>query len=584
MVGVNLPVRAAGFLMSKEIEYFAKIIENPSRPLLVIMGGAKIKDKIPIIMKMLDLVDEMIFGGGINYTFKKVLDNMSIGKSIYDEEGAKLVPEIVKKAKEKNVKLHFACDFICGKEMKEDTETKTFTDKEGISEDWEGLDIGPDTVKRYKEIIAKAKTILWNGPMGKFEIEKFSSGSKAIAEAIVDVSTKDAITVIGGGETGQLIQSIPGAASKVTHLSTGGGASLELLEGKPMPGIMGLSIKGGVKAGINGFGRIGRLVCRAAFESGKVHIVAINDPFMDLDYMVYQLKYDSTHGMWPGEISKSGDMIVINGIGVKVYNKKDPAEIPWGAVGVDYVAECSGVFLKKEMCEKHIHGGAKKVIISAPPKDDTPMFCMGVNHKEYKSDLKIISNASCTTNCLAPLAKVIHDKYGIIEGLMTTVHSVTATQLTVDGPSRGGKDWRAGRAASANLIPSTTGAAKAVGKVIPSLMGKLTGMSFRVPTINVSVVDLTVRLEKPAKYKEICDTIRAASEGELKGILGITEDEVVSSDFNHDKRSSVFDAKSGIALNDNFVKLVSWYDNEWGYSNRMIDIIHYMAEVDKLVH
>lgn len=584
MVGVNLPVRAAGFLMSKEIENFAKIMEKPSRPLLVIMGGAKIKDKIPIIMKMLDMVDEMIFGGGINYTFKKTLENMQIGKSIYDDDGAKLVPEIIRKAKERNVKLHFATDFVCGKDISEDTEIKTFTDKEGIPAGWEGLDIGPETVKRYCEVIEKAKTILWNGPMGKFEISKFAAGSKAIAQVIVEVSGKGAITVIGGGETGQLIQSIPGAADKVTHLSTGGGASLELLEGKPMPGIMGLSIKGGVKVGINGFGRIGRLVCRAAFESEKVHIVAINDPFMDLDYMLYQFKYDSTHGKWPGEVSKSGDMLVINGVSIKVYSKKDPADIPWGSAGVDYVAECSGAFLKSEQCEKHLKGGAKKVVISAPPKDDTPMFCMGVNHKEYNKDLKIVSNASCTTNCLAPLAKVIHDKYGIIEGLMTTVHAITATQLTVDGPSRGGKDWRSGRAASMNLIPASTGAAKAVGKVIPTLQGKLTGMSFRVPTTNVSVVDLTVRLEKPAKYKEICDTIRAASEGELKGILGITEDEVVSSDFNHDKRSSIFDAKSGIALNDNFVKLVAWYDNEWGYSNRMLDLIHYIAETDGITH
>lgn len=580
MIGVNMPVRAAGFLMSKEIENFAKIMEKPARPLLVIMGGAKIRDKVPIIMKMLDLVDEMIFGGGINYTFKKVLEKMEIGRSIYDEEGAKLVPEIVCKAKEKNVKLHFACDFVCAKEMKEDTETKIRSDKEGIPADWEGLDIGPETVKKYQEIISKAKTILWNGPMGKFEIKKFATGSEGIAKAVVDASSKGAVTVIGGGETGQLIQSIPGAAEKVTHLSTGGGASLELLEGKPMPGIMGLSIKSGIKMGINGFGRIGRLVCRAAFESGKVNVVAINEPFMDLDYMVYQFKYDTAHGKWGGEVSKSGDMIVINGVGIKVYNKKDPSEIPWGNSGAEYIAECSGAFLTKQACEKHLKAGAKKVIISAPAKDDTPMFCLGVNHKEYKSDLKIISNASCTTNCLAVVAKVIHDKYGIVEGLMTTVHATTATQLTVDGPSKGGKDWRAGRAASANLIPSTTGAAKAVGKVIPSLSGKLTGMSFRVPVINVSVVDLTARLDKPAKYEDICATIKAASENELKGILGTTEDEAVSTDFNHDKRSAIFDVKAGIALNENFVKLVAWYDNEWGYSDRMVDIICYMAEVD----
>lgn len=584
MIGVSLPVRASGFLMAKEIESFAKIMEHPARPLIVIMGGAKIKDKTPIIMKMLDIVDEMIFGGGLNYTFKKIIDNMEIGKSIFDADGAKLVPAIVQKAKEKNVKLHFANDFICGKSMTEDTETKIFTDKEGITAEWDGLDIGPETLKRYGEIISRAKTILWNGPVGKFEIEKFSSGSKGVAKFVTEASEKGAITVIGGGETGQLINSIPGAAEKITHLSTGGGASLELLEGKPMPGIMGLSVKSGIKVGINGFGRIGRLVCRAAFESGKVNIVAINEPFMTLDYMVYQFKYDTTHGTWPGEVTKVGDMIVINGVGIKVFSSKDPSEIPWGNAGVDYVAESSGAFLTSELCQKHINGGAKKVIMSAPSKDDTPMFVLGVNHTEYKKELNIVSNASCTTNCLAPLAKVINDKYGIIEGLMTTVHSITATQLTVDGPCKGGKDWRAGRAAANNLIPSSTGAAKAVGKVIPSLKGKLTGMAFRVPTVNVSVVDLTVRLEKPAEYKDICETIKAASENELKGILGYTEDAVVSTDFNHDKRSSIFDVSSGIALNSNFVKLVSWYDNEWGYSNRMIDMIAYMAGVDGLIH
>ena len=584
MIGVNMPVRAAGFLMGKEIESFAKIMENPVRPLVVIMGGAKVKDKIQIIMKMLDLVDEMIFGGGLNYTFKKTLENMQIGQSIFDEEGAKIVPDIVRKAQEKKVKLHFASDFVCGKTMTADTETKICTDKEGIPSDWQGLDVGPETVKRYREILLKAKTILWNGPMGKFELEKFSHGSKAMVDIIVEASVNGAATVIGGGETGQLIQSVKGAAEKVTHLSTGGGASLELLEGKPMPGIMGLSLKSGIRIGINGFGRIGRLVCRAAFESGKANVVAINEPFMDLDYMVYQFKYDSAHGKWKGDVSKVGDMLVINGMGIKVYTKKDPAEIPWGSSGIDYVAECSGAFLSSDVCAKHLKSGAKKVIISAPPKDDTPMFCMGVNHKTYKPELNIVSNASCTTNCLAPLAKIINDKYEIVEGLMTTVHATTATQLTVDGPSRGGKDWRAGRAAAANLIPSTTGAARAVGSVIPSLKGKLTGMAFRVPTINVSVVDLTVRIAKPAKYEEICAAIKEASEGELKGILGITSDEVVSSDFNHDSRSSIFDVKAGIALNSNFVKLVSWYDNEWGYSNRMIDLIHYMAGVDGLMH
>eukprot|EP01022_Parablepharisma_sp_SALTPOND_P022906 TRINITY_DN469_c0_g1_i1.p3 TRINITY_DN469_c0_g1~~TRINITY_DN469_c0_g1_i1.p3 ORF type:complete len:380 (-),score=53.31 TRINITY_DN469_c0_g1_i1:1472-2611(-) len=341
--------------------------------------------------------------------------------------------------------------------------------------------------------------------------------------------------------------------------------------------------KGKVKIGINGFGRIGRLVCRAAFESKKVDVVGINEPFMDLDYMVYQFKYDTAHGKWHGEVKKEDNMLSINGHKIMIHTKKDPAEIDWKACGADIVAECSGVFLTTDACKKHIAGGAKKVVISAPAKDATPMFCYGVNHKTYTKDMEIVSNASCTTNCLAPLAKIINDKYGIMEGLMTTVHATTATQLTVDGPSRGGKDWRAGRAAAANLIPSTTGAARAVGAVIPALKGKLTGMAIRVPTINVSVVDLTVRLEKPAKYEEICAALKECSEGEYKGILAVTSDEVVSSDFNHDSHSCTFDVKAGIALNPNFVKLVAWYDNEWGYSNRMVDLMHHIATVEGLI-
>jgi len=341
--------------------------------------------------------------------------------------------------------------------------------------------------------------------------------------------------------------------------------------------------KGNAKVGINGFGRIGRLVCRAAFESGRLDIVGINEPFMDLDYMVYQFKYDTTHGKWSGEVSKADGMLVVNGHKIKIFTKKDPAEIAWKECGADIVAECSGVYLTTEACKKHIAGGAKKVVISAPPKDATPIFCYGVNHTSYTKDMQIISNASCTTNCLAPMAKIINEKYGIVEGLMTTVHSITATQLTVDGPSRGGKDWRAGRAASANLIPSTTGAAKAVGEVIPALKGKLTGMAIRVPTVNVSVVDLTVKLEKPAKYEEICETMKQAAEKEYKGIVAVTSDEVVSTDFNHDPHSCTFDVRAGIALNPTFVKLVAWYDNEWGYSNRMIDLIHHVAKVDGLI-
>ncbi|AUX72875.1 type I glyceraldehyde-3-phosphate dehydrogenase [Erwinia pyrifoliae] len=329
-----------------------------------------------------------------------------------------------------------------------------------------------------------------------------------------------------------------------------------------------------IKVGINGFGRIGRIVFRAAQERSDVEIVAIND-LLDAEYMAYMLKYDSTHGRFNGTVEVKDGHLVVNGKTIRVTAERDPANLKWDAAGVDVVAEATGIFLTDETARKHIEAGAKKVVLTGPSKDDTPMFVMGVNHKAYAGQA-IVSNASCTTNCLAPLAKVINDKFGIVEALMTTVHATTATQKTVDGPSH--KDWRGGRGASQNIIPSSTGAAKAVGKVIPELNGKLTGMAFRVPTPNVSVVDLTARLEKPASYKEICDTIKAAAEGELKGILGYTEDEVVSTDFNGEKLTSIFDAKAGIALNDNFVKLVSWYDNETGYSNKVLDLIAHIAK------
>jgi glyceraldehyde 3-phosphate dehydrogenase len=336
------------------------------------------------------------------------------------------------------------------------------------------------------------------------------------------------------------------------------------------------------RIGINGFGRIGRLVLRAAFEGKQAEITAINDPFMNLDYLIYLLKYDSVHGGFHHKLEKDGNNLKIDGKKVHIFAEKDPGNIKWGDAGAVIICESTGAFLTEEKAALHLKGGAKKVILSAPSKDKTPMFVYGVNHESYKAEVNIVSNASCTTNCLAPLAKVIHDKFGILEGLMTTVHAITATQLSVDGPSKGGKDWRAGRAASVNIIPSTTGAAKAVGKVIPELNGKLTGMSFRVPTVNVSVVDLTVRLNKGASYEEISKAIKEASEGPLKGVLGYTEDEVVSQDFVHDARSSIFDQKAGISLNPNFVKLVSWYDNEWGYSNRVIDLAKHIAKVSKL--
>ncbi|CAF0924193.1 unnamed protein product [Rotaria sordida] len=332
----------------------------------------------------------------------------------------------------------------------------------------------------------------------------------------------------------------------------------------------------GVKVGINGFGRIGRLVFRCALEQG-VQVVGINDPFIPADYMVYMFKYDSTHGRFKGEVSHADGKLIVNGKEISVFTEKEPSKIPWGQLGAEYVVESTGVFTTVEKCQPHIQAGAKKVIITAPSAD-APMFVMGVNEDKYTGKETVLSNASCTTNCLAPLAKVVHEKFGIVEALMTTVHSYTATQKTVDGPSN--KDWRGGRGAAQNIIPSSTGAAKAVGKVIPDLNGKLTGMAFRVPTANVSVVDLTARLNKGAKYEEICAAIKEAANGPLKGILAYTDDEVVSTDFIGDTNSSIFDAKAGISLNDNFVKLVAWYDNEYGYSNRVVDLIRYIAKKD----
>jgi len=332
-----------------------------------------------------------------------------------------------------------------------------------------------------------------------------------------------------------------------------------------------------IKVGINGFGRIGRLVFRSSFDRDDIDVVAINDPFIDLDYMVYLAKYDSTHGRFNGTVEAKNGKLVVNGKEISVFACRDPAEIAWGSAGAEYVVESTGVFTLTEKASAHLKGGAKKVIISAPSKD-APTFVVGVNLDKYDPSMTVVSNASCTTNCLAPLAKVINDKFGIVEGLMTTCHATTATQKTVDGPS--GKDWRSGRGAGQNIIPASTGAAKAVTLVIPELKGKLTGMSFRVPTPDVSVVDLTCRLAKEATYEDIKNAVKEASEGSLKGILGYTEDKVVSCDFTSDKRSSIFDADAGIALNSTFVKLISWYDNEFGYSNRVLDLIAYMYSKD----
>lgn len=329
-----------------------------------------------------------------------------------------------------------------------------------------------------------------------------------------------------------------------------------------------------VKIGINGFGRIGNLAFQAALKNSEVEVVAINDPFIAADYMAYMVKYDSAHGRFDGEVKSEEGKLIVNGKSINVYNEMDPNNIPWAKEGVEYVLECSGVFTTMEKAQAHLNAGAKKVVISAPSKD-APMFVMGVNNETYDPSMNIVSNASCTTNCLAPLAKVINDNFGIKEGLMTTVHSTTATQKTVDGASK--KDWRGGRAAAANIIPSSTGAAKAVGKVIPELNGKLTGMAFRVPTVDVSVVDLTCNLAKPATYEEICAAVKKASENEMKGIVEYVEDPVVSSDFTHDEHTSIFDSTAGIALTDTFVKLVAWYDNEWGYSNKLVDLAVYIS-------
>ena len=331
--------------------------------------------------------------------------------------------------------------------------------------------------------------------------------------------------------------------------------------------------------GINGFGRIGRLAFRAAIKRDDVEIVGVNDPFMNLEYMVYMLKYDSTHGKFPGTVECDETSLIVNGKKIPVFTELEVKNIPWASVGAEIILECTGKHHDKPTCQGHIDGGAKHVIMGAPSKDDSPMFVMGVNNHKYTPDMQFVSNASCTTNCLSPIAKVLNDNWGIVEGLMTTVHAGTATQKTVDAFSP--KNWRLGRASFDNIIPSTTGAAKAVGKVIPELNGKLTGMSLRIPTADVSLVDLTCRLEKPAKYDEICAAMKAAAEGPMAGVLGYTDEEVVSSDFRTDARTSIFDAKAGISLNDNFVKVVAWYDNEWGYSNKMVELMCYVDSVRK---
>jgi glyceraldehyde 3-phosphate dehydrogenase len=392
----------------------------------------------------------------------------------------------------------------------------------------------------------------------------------------VSASVADSTRIIyGGSVNGGNAEELAGQSDVDGFLV--GGASLKPEFADIINAAGGSPTAGPINVGINGFGRIGRLVLRAAMANPRINIVGVNDPFIEPHYMEYMLRYDTVHGKFAGDVSSTDDGILVNGRHIKVFNERDPADLPWGSVDAEYVVESTGLFCTADTAGAHLKGGARKVVISAPSKDDTPMFVMGVNHEEYDpASQHIVSNASCTTNCLAPMAKVIHDNWGLKEGLMTTVHAVTASQPSVDGPSR--KDWRGGRAAAFNIIPSSTGAAKAVGKVIPELNGKLTGMSFRVPTADVSVVDLTCRLDKAASYDDIKAAMKEASEGHLSGILGYTEEAVVSSDFETDPRSSIFDAAAGIALTDDFVKLVSWYDNEYGYSNRVVDLMLHMQD------
>merc|ERR1719168_182508 len=584
MVGEGFDVKASGALMSKELDAFAKVLDNPAKPVLAILGGAKVTDKIQLIFNLLDKVDKLIIGGGMAFTFLKVNDGMSIGSSLYDEEGAKIVPEIMQKAKEKGVEIILPVDFTISSKFGEDGEIKEATKEEGIPDGFMGLDCGPKSNELNKAAVDASKTIIWNGPMGVFEMASFESGTKTLMDAVVAQTAKGAVSVIGGGDTATVCKKYK-TVDKVTHCSTGGGASLELMEGKVLPGVAALSDAGSnadapIKLGINGFGRIGRQVARIAMKREDFVVKHINSP-MSPEYMKYLLEHDTVHGRFEGTVKLSDDGLIINGIPVTLSATRDPTEIPWKDAGVEYVCESTGAFTTTEGCMKHVEGGAKKVIISAPAKDaDTPTIVVGVNTDDYDStSMKVVSCASCTTNGLAPLVKVINEKFGIKSGLMTTVHAMTASQLTVDGSMKG-KDWRAGRAASGNIIPSSTGAAKAVAKCYPVMKGKLTGMAFRVPTVDVSVVDLTVNLEKETTYDDIKAEVKLASETYAKGIVGYTEDAVVSSDFIGCTDSTTFDAGAGIMLTPTFVKLVSWYDNEWGYSTRLVDLIANMAVKD----
>jgi len=593
MVGEGYPVKCAGFLMQAELQAFAKVLDTPAKPVLAILGGAKVSDKIQLILNMIDKVDKLIIGGGMAYTFLKVNDNMSIGTSLYDEEGAKIVPEIMAKAKAKGVEIVLPVDFVISSKFGEDGEIKAVDKESGIPDGFMGLDCGPKSIELNKAAVDAAKTILWNGPMGVFEMNAFETGTKRLMDDVVAATGNGAVTVIGGGDTATACKKYD-TETKVSHCSTGGGASLELLEGKALPGVTALDSAGPVKdanalrVGINGFGRIGRMVFQAMCDQGlvgsKINVVAVVDMSTDAEYFVYQMKYDSTHGKFPHKVEvTSPDTFTVYGNTVKcvMASREGPKGLPWKDLGVDYVIESTGLFIEAEKANGHIEAGAKKVIISAPGKGALKTIVMGVNHEEYDgASMNIISNASCTTNCLAPLVHVLmKEGIGIEKGLMTTIHAYTATQKTVDGVSA--KDWRGGRAAALNIIPSATGAAKAVGEVLPSTKGKLTGMAFRVPTQDVSVVDLTFISDTDTSIEEIDKKIREASESYMRGVLSFTEDELVSSDFIHNVNSSIYDSKATLQNNlpgeKRFFKIVSWYDNEWGYSNRVCDLLMHMG-------
>eukprot|EP00930_Biecheleria_cincta_P101445 TRINITY_DN930_c0_g2_i1.p1 TRINITY_DN930_c0_g2~~TRINITY_DN930_c0_g2_i1.p1 ORF type:complete len:768 (+),score=189.00 TRINITY_DN930_c0_g2_i1:51-2354(+) len=588
MVGEGFDVKVAGGLMAKELDAFAKVLDAPVKPVLAILGGAKVSDKIQLIKNMLDKVDKMIIGGGMAYTFLKVNDGMPIGSSLFDEEGAKIVPEIMEKAKSLGVEIVLPVDFVCSSKFGEDGDIKAADKSTGIPDGFMALDCGPASNDLNKQTVMSSKTIIWNGPMGVFEMPKFSTGTKSLMDAVVASTRAGVVTVIGGGDTATACsKKYYDTEDKVTHCSTGGGASLELLEGKDLPGVAALTDFPVKKIGINGFGRIGRMVFQAICDQGllgsKLDVVGVVDMSTDAEYFAYQMKYDTVHGKFKHDVKVAApDTLCVNGHNIKCIqaSREGPSALPWGSMGVEYVIESTGIFVDSEKAKGHLSAGAKKVIISAPGKGEVKTLVMGVNNKEYDASTHhIVSNASCTTNCLAPLVHVLMTEgIGIEKGLMTTIHSYTATQKTVDGVSA--KDWRGGRAAACNIIPSATGAAKAVGEVLPATKGKLTGMAFRVPTPDVSVIDLTFTAEKDTSIGEIDKLFKEASATYMRGVLSYTDEELVSSDFIHNVNSSIYDSKATLQNNlpgeKRFFKIVSWYDNEWGYSNRVVDLLMHM--------